>query len=44
MYASAMMSMPSPTVSRTVRTSSTLRCIPAAPSSGPQPKRSFIAL
>ena len=44
MYASAMMSTPSPTVSRTVRTRSTFFCIPAAPSVGPQPKRSFIAL
>ena len=39
-----MMSISSPTTSRTVRTRSTLRCMPAAPSAGPQPKRSFIAL
>ena len=39
-----MTSIPAPTVSRTVRTSSTLRCMPSAPSTGPQPKRSFMAL
>ena len=44
MYASAMMSMPSPAVSRTVRTRSTFRCMPSAPSTGPHPNRSFIAL
>ena len=38
-----MMSIPSPAVSRTVRTRSTLRCIPSAPSTGPHPTRSFIA-
>src|ERR1039458_7879066 len=39
-----MMSTPSPTASRTVRISARFFCMPSAPSVGPQPKRSFIAL